>query len=172
MSQLQQSVMLRLGKLLPEFEARGLHIAAAESLTGGMLSAAIVDVPGASKVLLGSVVAYTNSVKAHLLGVDFETLEVHGAVSAQTATEMAHRVRVLLGDAGGVSLASTIGIATTGVAGPDADGEHQPGEVFIAAEDQSGETHIEHHHFAGSRAEVREATLVAAVELLSSLLAK
>ncbi len=161
-----------LAELVPKMKSRGLHLAVAESLTGGALSAAIVSVPGASKVFLGSITAYTNSIKMHLLGVSSDTIEQHGAVSAQTATEMAWRAKMLLHDAGLVSVSSTIGLATTGVAGPDADGEHQPGEVFIAAVDQNGNVHIEHHHFAGTRADVRAATVHAAVVLLSSLLAK
>jgi nicotinamide-nucleotide amidase len=158
--------------LVAALAERGLYLATAESLTGGLLSASIVDVPGASKVFLGSTVVYTNRVKQGLLGIDADTLELHGAVSAQTAIEMAQHARTLLSDAGAVPVSSTIAISTTGVAGPDADGEHQPGEVFIALADETGEVQVEHHRFTGDRAEIRRATVLAAADMLRSLLAK
>ena len=160
------------GDIIATLTRQSLYLATAESLTAGLVSAAIVDVPGASKVFLGSAVVYTNSVKQHLLGVSGETLELHGAVSAQTAEEMARSARGLLSAAGGVELAKTIAISTTGVAGPDADGDHQPGEVFIAIADQHGDVHIEHLQLPGSRAEIRQSTVAAVARLLRSLLAK
>ena len=103
---------------------RGQHIAVAESLTGGLLAAALTGIPGASAAFRGAVVAYATELKATILGVPAGLLERHGAVHPDVAAEMAAGVRRQLGAA--------VGAATTGVAGPDpADG--QPvGTVYIA----------------------------------------
>ena len=95
------------GKLLRE---KGLTIATAESCTGGLLAATLVNVPGSSEYFKGSVVAYSNEVKEKVLGVKRETLDTEGAVSAQTAKEMALGVQKLLN--------TVIAISTTGIAGP------------------------------------------------------
>lgn len=159
-------------EVLAELEARGLRLAIAESLTGGALSASIVDVPGASRVLLGAVVAYTNEVKVQVLGVDPDTLDTYGAVSAQMAGEMARGVKQLLASAAGIASGQVISIATTGVAGPDADGEHPVGEVFIAIDWNDEALEVQHVRLAGNRAAVRSGTVATVVELLRSLLAK
>ncbi|MFM6963137.1 MAG: CinA family protein [Micrococcales bacterium] len=158
--------------ILADCESRGLRIALAESLTGGALSAKIVDVPGASRVLLGGVVAYSNAMKRELLGVSSETLNLHGAVSAQTAGEMATGARLKMAGAAGLSADDVIGISTTGVAGPDTDGEHQVGEVFIAIEWPGKGLEVAHLRLAGDRAVVRSGTVAAVADLLRSLLAK
>jgi nicotinamide-nucleotide amidase len=103
---------------------RGQHIAVAESLTGGLLAAALTGIPGASAAFRGAVVAYATELKATILGVPAGLLERHGAVHPDVAAEMAMGVRRRLG--------ASVGAATTGVAGPDpADG--QPvGTVYIA----------------------------------------
>ncbi len=103
---------------------RGQHIAVAESLTGGLLAAALTGIPGASAVFRGAVVAYATELKATILGVPAGLLQRHGAVHPDVAAEMAAGVRGRLG--------AEVGAATTGVAGPDpADG--QPvGTVYIA----------------------------------------
>jgi nicotinamide-nucleotide amidase len=106
--------------------ARGLTLATAESCTGGMVAARLTSVPGSSDVFVGSVVAYANAVKERELGVSGEVLERHGAVSAETAAAMAHGVRERLG--------ADIGVAVTGVAGPDGGTEEKPvGLVFVHA---------------------------------------
>jgi nicotinamide-nucleotide amidase len=103
---------------------RGQHIAVAESLTGGLLAAALTGIPGASAAFRGAVVAYATELKATILGVPASLLRRHGAVHPDVAAEMAAGVCRQLG--------ATVGAATTGVAGPDpADG--QPvGTVYIA----------------------------------------
>lgn len=105
--------------------ARGLTVATAESCTGGLVAHLITEVPGSSGYLRGGVVAYSDAVKAAVLGVPDATLRAHGAVSAQTAAAMAAGVRERLG--------SDLGVAVTGIAGPDGGSEAKPvGLVYIA----------------------------------------
>lgn len=107
---------------------RRLTVAVAESLTGGLLVAELIGVPGASAAVLGGVVAYNTELKATVLGVDAELLAEHGPVHPEVARQMADRVRSVLA-VGGVP--ADIGLSTTGVAGPDPQGGQQPGAVFI-----------------------------------------
>ncbi|MBQ3062701.1 MAG: nicotinamide-nucleotide amidohydrolase family protein, partial [Clostridia bacterium] len=103
---------------------RGLTIATAESCTGGLMGKRLTDISGSSGCYLGGVVSYANDVKAKVLGVSEETLRNFGAVSAETAIEMARGVRKLTG--------ADIGISTTGVAGPGGGTEQKPvGTVYI-----------------------------------------
>lgn len=105
--------------------ARGLTVATAESCTGGLVAHLITEVPGSSGYLRGGVVAYSDAVKAAVLGVPDATLRAHGAVSAQTAAAMAAGVRERLG--------SDLGVAVTGIAGPDGGSGAKPvGLVYIA----------------------------------------
>ena len=101
---------------------RGETFAAAESCTGGLIAKRITDIPGSSAVFRGGVTVYTNDVKMYL-GVKPETLETFSAVSRETAVELADCVRVKLG--------ATYGLSVTGVAGPDSDGLHAVGTVFV-----------------------------------------
>jgi nicotinamide-nucleotide amidase len=103
---------------------QGRTIAVAESLTGGLVAATIVGVPGASKVFRGGVVAYATDVKASVLGVDAGLLERVGAVDSDVADEMAYGVARLLG--------ADYGIATTGVAGPDPQDGQPVGTVYVS----------------------------------------
>lgn len=109
-------------------------VATAESCTGGLLSAYLTAVPGASAVIGLGVCAYSLQIKRRILGVSAETLERFGAVSRQTAREMAERVRALAG--------ADIGVSVTGAAGPEPSEGKQPGTVYIALADASG-THVE-----------------------------
>ena len=102
--------------------SRGETFAAAESCTGGLIAKRITDIPGSSGVFRGGITVYTNDVKM-LLGVKPETLERSSAVSRETAVELADCVRVKLG--------ATYGLSVTGVAGPDSDGLHPVGTVFV-----------------------------------------
>ena len=97
---------------------KGLKLATAESCTGGMVAARIVNVPGSSEYFMGGVVAYDNSVKMKVLGVKAETLLKYGAVSEETAREMALGVKELLG--------TECGISTTGIAGPTGGTPEKP----------------------------------------------
>ena len=102
--------------------ARGETFSAAESCTGGLIAKRITDIPGSSAVFRGGVTVYTNDVKM-LLGVKRETLDQFSAVSYETAVELADCVRTKLG--------ATYGLSVTGVAGPDSDGIHAVGTVFV-----------------------------------------
>ena len=108
---------------------RGLTIAVAESLTGGLVVAELVKTPGASAVVRGGIVAYDTELKHSLLGVDAGLLAVYGAVHADVARQMAAGVRAALTVA---DLPADIGISTTGVAGPDPQDGHPVGTVFVA----------------------------------------
>ena len=103
---------------------RGETFAAAESCTGGLIAKRFTDLPGASAVFKGGVTVYTNEAKMTLLGVDAETLTEHTAVSVPVAMALAENVRIKLG--------ADYGLGVTGVAGPDGDGIHEVGTVFVA----------------------------------------
>ncbi len=135
-----------------------LTLAAAESLTGGMFSARIVNVPGASDVLKGSFVTYTNKAKRKMVGVKKSTLYKHTAVSKETAEEMAKGAAAELG--------ADVAVAMTGVAGPDRDEEGKPvGLVYIACL-AKGKVAVKKYQFQGNRQKIRENTVVAALNLV------
>lgn len=135
----------------------GQTVAVAESLTGGLLAASIVDVPGASAVFRGGVVAYATDLKHALLGVDADLLDRAGAVHPQVAAQMAGGVRE--------RLAATWGLATTGFAGPDPQGGQPPGTVFVGVAGPDG-VHTLSLTLRGDRAQIRGATVDAALALL------
>ena len=147
--------------LLAALGSRGWSLAVAESLTGGLVSATLVDVPGASNVLRGAVVAYATDLKATLLDVDRALLDERGAVDPDVAGAMARGVRARLG--------ADVGLATTGVAGPDPQDGQPPGTVHVAVCTPDGTT-VRSLLLAGDRGQVRarsvEAVLALAVEIL------
>ncbi len=113
--------------LVQELNRKKVTAATAESCTGGLVSAAITDIPGASSVFQGGVCAYSNEMKQKLLGVSAETLRTYGAVSEQTAQEMARGIRSLTG--------ADIGVGVTGIAGPGGGTDDKPvGLVYIAVD--------------------------------------
>ncbi len=129
--------------------ARRQTLATAESCTGGMTGAALTRLPGSSAWYLGGVVAYSNSLKIGLLGVPEETLDEHGAVSAEVALAMTQGVRTATGADWAVSI--------TGIAGPDGGTAEKPvGLVFMAVAGPQVALVFE-HRFAGSREEIRQA---------------
>ena len=144
-------------ELIALLAARQQSIAVAESLTGGLLAGALTDVPGASAVFRGGVVAYATELKAVLLGVDRALLAAQGAVSAEVAGAMAAGVRDRLG--------ATVGAATTGVAGPDPAEGKPAGTVYIAAS-AGQETRVRRLALSGSRAAIRAATVREALALV------
>lgn len=151
---------------------RGVRVATVESLTGGLLSDALVSVPGASKVFSGGVVAYDTYLKHSLLGVDFELLREHGPVDSEVARQMAAGVRFACSVPGTDGLApADIGISTTGVAGPDPDPQTgQPaGTVWVGVSDQNG-TEACRLTLVGDRSAIRQETVIAALELMLSRL--
>lgn len=144
--------------LLDQLAADGQTLAVAESLTGGLLAAAITDVPGASRIFRGGVVAYQNDVKTATLGVPAALLSAHGAVHGEVASAMAEGVRSSFG--------ATWGLATTGVAGPGPADGHSPGTVFVAAAGE-GVYRVRRLDLSGDRAAVREASVTACIGLLA-----
>jgi len=146
---------------------RGLTIAVAESLTGGQLVAALIDVPGASATVLGGVVAYNTELKHSVLGVSAELLAEHGPVHPEVAKQMAAGVRTALAVGG---KPADVGLATTGVAGPESQGGQPVGTVYLglAVGDRVESVALA---LSGSRSQIRSATVNAAVvEALATVL--
>lgn len=140
---------------------KNLHIASAESLTGGLFSSSLVDVPGASKAFKEGFVTYCNEAKINTLNVPSDIINAYGAISSQTAEFMA---------ANAAKKANTeVGISFTGNAGPDADEGKPVGLVFIGICINSKITVFE-CHFGGTRKEIRnQAAMKGAALLLESL---
>lgn len=136
----------------------GRTLVTAESLTGGGIGAVLTGVPGSSAVYKGGVICYTNWVKERILGVSGETLKTRGAVSAQTAREMAGGVRALL--------QADIAVSVTGLAGPAGDDFGNPvGTVFIGYEDAQ-KSLVKPCFFSGDRESIRRQTQEAALTLV------
>jgi nicotinamide-nucleotide amidase len=152
-------------ELIAELRLHGVGLAVAESLTGGALASALVEVPGASAVFRGGVVSYATDLKHRLLGVDADLLESRGPVDPGVALQMARGVASRLGATG----VPTLGIATTGVAGPDPQGAAAVGTVFVAAVLGEREV-VREHRFEGGRGAVRSASVAAALDLAGQLL--
>jgi nicotinamide-nucleotide amidase len=137
---------------------KGMTLAVAESCTGGLLGGRITGVPGSSRYFRGGVIAYANEVKIDLLRVPKEMLDSVGAVSAETAEAMAAGVRRLTG--------ATIGVAVTGVAGPDGGTADKPvGTVFIGLATER-ETISKKYLMGGDREIIRERTVLAALDMV------
>jgi nicotinamide-nucleotide amidase len=145
------------GSIIALLTGRQQTVAVAESLTGGLLAAALTSIPGASAAFRGAVVAYATSLKSVLLDVPPLLLAERGAVSPEVAAAMAEGVRGRLG--------ATFGAATTGVAGPDAAEGKPVGTVHIAVS-AAGTTAVRTLALAGNRDEVRRATVEEVLGLL------
>ena len=152
---------IEIGELIRECQARTgklLTIGTAESATGGRIADRLTNVPGSSDYFRGSLVAYSNEVKSSVLGVKKETIENHGAVSSQTAIEMAEGGRRVLG--------VDICVSTTGIAGPSGGSPEKPVGLFhsgLAAKDSSlSQKHI----FRGNREENKRDSAEAALSVL------
>ncbi len=148
----------RLGKRLSE---GGKTLAVAESCTGGLLCAAVTDIPGSSACFLGGVVAYHNSVKEEALGVPKAAIDAHGAVSEEVALAMAEGARARLG--------ADIGVGITGIAGPGGGTREKPvGTVCIGI--AAGDARIsDRRRFAGDRDSVRRSAVAWALSALLSI---
>ena len=145
-------------RLLQRLREQGLTLATAESCTGGWIGQTLTAVPGSSASYLGGVIAYANSVKEAVLGVPAQTLQEHGAVSAQTAAAMAQGVRRVIG--------ADLSVAVTGIAGPGSDGTGKPvGLVYMGICD-GVQTKVTEHHFSGDREAVRRQTVEAALQTM------
>ena len=146
--------------VLSALRAKGMTLVTAESLTGGGIGAALTAVPGASDVFKGGVISYVDQVKEEVLGVSRGVLDCCGAVSSQTAEAMAIGVRKLL--------KADAAVSVTGLAGPGGDEfGHEVGTVFIGFSTQTA-TMVEECHFEGTREEVRNLTIAAALRLILS----
>jgi len=142
---------------------RGWKIAAAESCTGGLLTKRLTDVPGSSRYLERSFIVYSNDAKRELLGVRAEDLDAHGAVSAPVAEQMARGAREKAG--------ADLGVAITGIAGPEGGTEEKPvGTVYFALSSALGDV-VRKHRFLGSRSTVRERSAQTALDMLRRHLA-
>lgn len=157
-------------ELLSRLRDSGLTLATAESLTGGLLSSAVVDIPGSSSVFRGGVISYATDIKHSILGVEQRLLDNGGPVQAEVALQMALGVARLMD--------ASLGLSTTGVAGPGDSEEGPQGLVYVAAvltslEDRAHEESIEvvsKHRFEGSREQVRAQSVDAALALGAELL--
>ena len=142
---MDSTLEIRAGELLRQ---RGLTLGLAESCTGGLVGHRITNVPGSSDYYLGSVTAYAYEAKVRLLGVTWETLEAHGAVSDETVLEMAAGVRAALG--------ADVGASISGIAGPGGGMPDKPvGLVYFGL--SIGEENLSTHRiFKGERVAVKE----------------
>ena len=146
-----------------KLSAASRTLALAESCTAGLISELLASVPGASNVLWGSFVCYTQAAKISMLGISREKLLYHGLVSRETACLMA---------AGALQKSGAdIAAAVTGLAGPKGDGSDVTvGTVWVAAAQRDGSTEAKGFHFTGSRHEVRLQAAIAVIEFLQNTL--
>lgn len=158
---MDQTLEARVGSAL---KARGWTLALGESCTGGLIAHRITEVPGSSEYFLGGVVAYSNPIKESLLQVQHETLEAVGAVSEETAQEMARGAREVMGAA--------VGVSVTGIAGPGGAAKGKPvGLTFISVSTPDGEW-VERHVFEGDRHANKQASAESALKLLLQVLSE
>jgi PncC family amidohydrolase len=145
-------------EVLDRLRGERATLAVAESLTGGLVGAALTSVPGASAVFRGGVLSYATDLKASLLGVDGELLAASGAVHPTVAVQMAAGVRRVCD--------TTYGVSTTGVAGPDPQDGAAVGTVHVAIAGPGGSSTVSSHVFPGDREAIRTATVAAVLRLL------
>ena len=142
---------------------RGISVGTAESCTGGLIGHTLTTIAGSSAYYLGGIVSYSDDIKTRLLGVSPESIERHGAVSAQVAVAMAEGARERLG--------CDYAMAATGVAGPGGGTQAKPvGLTYVAAAGPHGHE-VQRHLWDGDRAANKERSAAAALELLLALLA-
>ena len=142
---------------------RGISVGTAESCTGGLIGHTLTTIAGSSAYYLGGIVSYSDDIKTRLLGVSPESIERHGAVSAQVAVAMAVGARERLG--------CDYAMAATGVAGPGGGTQAKPvGLTYVAAAGPHGHE-VQRHLWDGDRAANKERSAAAALELLLALLA-
>ena len=151
-------------RLSEQLRNKGLKLATAESCTGGMIGAALTNLPGSSDIYEGGFITYSNDLKISALGVKFDTLQEHGAVSEQTAGEMAIGALEKTG--------ADISIAVTGIAGPGGATDDKPvGLVYIAILFKGHAPRVHQHIFEGNRDDVRKQTVkVALMHVMGDLL--
>lgn len=159
MNTVHEPLPVRVGRELGE---AGMTISCAESCTGGLLTSTLTDVPGSSAYVMGSVVSYSNEVKSRILHVAEDTLAAYGAVSEETAREMAEGIRQLI--------QTDLGVSITGIAGPDGGSAEKPvGLVYIAVSDRSN-TVVQKNCFHGTRLENKRAAVDKALAMIRDVL--
>mgnify|MGYP005845565941 CR=1 FL=1 len=137
---------------------KGLSLSICESCTGGMLGSVITSIPGSSKYFKGGIIAYSNEIKKNVVGVKDYTLNRFGAVSGQTARQMAQGTRKIIG--------TDIGVSITGIAGPGGGTKEKPvGTVFIGIADNK-KNRVYKFHFKGNRNQIRKRVCAQALKLL------
>lgn len=147
---------------LEALRTRGLFLVTAESLTGGSLAASFVEIPGASDVFLGGLIAYQTPLKSKWLGVDTQLLAANGAVDAEVAEQMAEGARNKVAKDLTLEPDRVAAIATTGVAGPLEQDGKSVGVTFIAVA-QAGHTAVFEYLFSGDRNQIRTQAVAQAV---------
>ena len=145
-------------QVLAALRERGLTLATAESLTGGLVGAALTAVAGSSDVYRGGVVCYATDLKATLAGVPASLLDEHGPVAPETAAALAAGVAHACG--------ADVGAATTGVAGPSPQDGHPVGEVYVAVALPGAEPRVRALRLGGGRRAIRTASVDAALDLV------
>ena len=148
-------------EVLARLKERGETLAVAESLTGGLLAATIVDVPGASAVFRGGLVVYATDLKGSLAGVPADLLAARGPVDPDVALALARGARERCG--------ADWGLATTGVAGPDPQDGHPVGRVYVGVAGPQG-ADVRRLDLTGNRAAIRTGSVAAALALLTDAL--
>lgn len=162
MATLPSPLLARAEAVLAQFREAGLLLTTAESCTGGLIAASMTELPGSSNVFERGFVTYANEAKQELLGVSEAALLEHGAVSEPVATGMV--IGALQHSR------ADIAIAVTGVAGPGGGTAEKPvGLVYIGGGCREGPVRVERHMFEGDRAQIREATVLAALDLALNL---
>lgn len=150
----------KIGQVL---RARGLTVATAESCTGGLIGHRLTEISGSSAYLMGGIIAYSNAAKMQFLGVTEETLQQYGAVSAETAREMAQGAQI--------RFEVDFALSVTGIAGPTGGTPEKPiGLTYIGLATRRG-VEVQKHIWAGNRSQNKYASATAALELLWEALA-
>jgi nicotinamide-nucleotide amidase len=149
-------------KILDNLRSQKKFLVIAESLTGGLLTARFAAIAGASDVLLTGIVAYDTRLKHELLGVSNQLLENQGPVDPEVAAQMAEGLRSRIASKTGIDSDQIVGISTTGVAGPAAQGEKPVGELYIAVS-QAGATKVFAHQLDGERGQIQNSAVLLGV---------
>ena len=140
---------------------KGIRITTAESCTGGMIIAALTDIPGSSDVIDRGYITYSNEAKCEMLGVRVEVLSMHGAVSSPVASAMAEGAMK--------NSDAQLTVSVTGIAGPGGGTSEKPvGTVYIATAYENDRTLYQKHFFDGDRASIRQQTVHAAIHYLKA----
>jgi nicotinamide-nucleotide amidase len=149
-------------ELAEALKLRKLHVAVAESCTGGLIGSLLTDIPGSSIYFSGGIIAYSNSIKEQLLRVPAEVLTKHGAVSSQTVECMVQGIICIFG--------TECGVAVSGIAGPDGGTTEKPvGTVYVGIAAPKG-IFSYRYYFTGGRTEIRKKTAAASLQRLLEII--